>query len=76
MPELTHADKHHRNAGGIGFRVVHRPPGWMAAVTPASITASRPSANGKNASEASTELTVGSRGSPASLPHSAALALQ
>ena len=33
------------------------PPGWMIAVTPASI-ASAPSANGKNASEASTASQV------------------
>jgi hypothetical protein len=31
------------------------PPGWMTEVTPASAAASSPSANGKKASEASTE---------------------
>ena len=31
------------------------PPGWITAVTPASIAASTPSANGKKASEASAE---------------------
>ena len=30
------------------------PPGWMTAVAPAAMAASRPSANGKNASEATT----------------------
>ena len=38
------------------------PPGWITAVAPASIAASSPSANGKNASEATTEPRVaGSR---------------
>ena len=38
------------------------PPGWMTAVAPASAAASRPSANGKKASEATTEpLVSGSR---------------
>ena len=38
------------------------PPGWMTAVAPASAAASRPSANGKKASEATAEPTVrGSR---------------
>lgn len=31
------------------------PPGWMMAVTPASAAVMRPSANGKKASEATTE---------------------
>ena len=39
------------------------PPGWMTAVAPASIAATRPSANGKNASEATTEPVVA--GAPA-----------
>ena len=34
------------------------PPGWITAVAPASIATSRPSANGKNASEATTEPLV------------------
>ena len=34
------------------------PPGWITAVAPASIATSRPSANGKNASDATTEPLV------------------
>src|ERR1044072_922266 len=34
------------------------PPGWITAVAPASIATSSPSANGKNASEATTEPLV------------------
>src|SRR5689334_23582108 len=42
------------------------PPGWITAVAPASATASKPSGNGKNASEAATEPTVSGSLSPAS----------
>ena len=34
------------------------PPGWITAVAPASAAVSRPSANGKNASDATAEPTV------------------
>jgi len=50
------------------------PPGWMTEVTPASAAASSPSANGKKASEASTDATVGDCANPADFPASAALA--
>ena len=38
------------------------PPGWITAVAPASIATSSPSANGKNASEATTEPLVSGAG--------------
>ena len=41
------------------------PPGWITAVAPASIAARRPSANGKNASEATTEPRVAGAAAPA-----------
>src|SRR5918998_1206055 len=40
------------------------PPGWMTAVAPASAAASRPSANGKKASDATAEPTVRGSGQP------------
>ena len=40
------------------------PPGWITAVAPASTAASRPSANGKKASEATAEPTVRGSGQP------------
>ena len=43
------------------------PPGWITAVAPASIAASSPSANGKKASEATTEPLVSGSASPAAL---------
>ena len=41
------------------------PPGWITAVAPASAAASRPSANGKKASEATTEPLVSGSARPA-----------
>ena len=41
------------------------PPGWITAVAPASAAASRPSAKGKNASEATTEPATPASGHPA-----------
>ena len=41
------------------------PPGWMAAVAPASAAAIKPSANGKNASLHTTEFCSGNFASPA-----------
>ena len=41
------------------------PPGWMTAVAPASAAASRPSAKGKKASEATTEPLVSGSAAPA-----------
>ena len=38
------------------------PPGWMTAVAPASMQASMPSANGKNASDATAEPLVSGSG--------------
>ena len=38
------------------------PPGWITAVAPASIATSKPSGNGKNASEATTEPLVSGAG--------------
>jgi hypothetical protein len=49
------------------------PPGWMTAVAPASIAASRPSAKGKKASEATTEPMVCGSGQPAASAASATL---
>ena len=43
------------------------PPGWITAVAPASAAASRPSANGKKASDATAEPTVRGSGQPYSL---------
>ena len=50
------------------------PPGWITAVAPASIATSKPSANGKNASEATTEPLVSGSASP--LPCAASSALR
>src|SRR5205823_1597990 len=49
------------------------PPGWITAVAPASMQASMPSANGKNASEATTEPLVRGSASFASAAASCAL---
>ena len=49
------------------------PPGWMTAVAPASAAASRPSAKGKKASEATTEPLVSGSARPAVSVASAAL---
>ena len=49
------------------------PPGWITAVAPASIATSSPSANGKNASEATTEPLVSGAGSFSSFAASSAL---
>src|SRR5262249_25272312 len=49
------------------------PPGWITAVAPASIAASRPSANGKKASDATTDPRVSGSCKPASLAASSAL---
>jgi len=43
-----------RSAAAITSASFTLPPGWATAVTPRAIAASRPSGNGKNASEAST----------------------
>ncbi len=48
------------------------PPGWMTAVAPASAAASRPSANGKKASEATTEPRVSGSLAPLAVAASAA----
>ena len=48
------------------------PPGWMIAVAPASAAASRPSAKGKKASDATTLPTAGLTFRPAASPDSAA----
>ena len=48
------------------------PPGWITAVAPASATASRPSAKGKKASEATTEPVARLLPSPAAREVSAA----
>ncbi len=49
------------------------PPGWITAVAPASIAATSPSANGKKASEATTEPFVAASAFPAAFAASAAL---
>ena len=49
------------------------PPGWITAVAPASMQASMPSANGKNASDATTEPLVSGSGSFNSVAASSAL---
>src|SRR5882762_3964996 len=49
------------------------PPGWITAVAPASITTNSPSANGKNASDATTDPLVIGKGSFASSAASCAL---
>ena len=49
------------------------PPGWITAVAPASIATSSPSANGKNASEATTEPLVSGADSFSSFAASSAL---
>ena len=50
------------------------PPGWITAVAPASAAASRPSAKGKKASDATAEPIV--RGSPQPALSAASLAFQ
>ena len=56
VPEVAHAGEDHRDAalvgGGDDLVVAHEPPGWMTARMPSSAAASRPSRNGKKASEA------------------------
>jgi hypothetical protein len=68
MPEMPHAGEHHRDAvlvgGGDDFGSRIEPPGWMTAVMPASAAWSRPSRNGKKASEA---ITAPRTARPASL---------
>ena len=54
MPENT-IDKPSLLAASITSSSLIDPPGWIIDVTPASATAIRPSAKGKNASEASTD---------------------
>src|SRR5262249_56209692 len=49
------------------------PPGWITAVAPASTAARRPSAKGKNASEATTEPLVAGSAAPAAFAASSAL---
>ena len=49
------------------------PPGWITAVAPASIATRRPSANGKNASDATTEPLVSGSLAPAACAASSAL---
>ncbi len=49
------------------------PPGWMTAVAPAAIAESRPSANGRKASEATAEPLVSGYGQPAARAASSAL---
>src|SRR6478609_7780242 len=59
MPEVPHPREHHREAvlvgGGDHLVVAHAAAGWITAFAPAPATTSRPSRNGKNASEAATE---------------------
>ena len=50
------------------------PPGWITAVAPASTAASKPSANGKNASLATALPTVRGSGQPIVAAASIALA--
>src|SRR5207302_9101943 len=49
------------------------PPGWITAVAPASTATSNPSANGKNASDATTEPLVSGSAAPFSCAASCAL---
>ena len=64
-----------RSAASITSWSRTEPPGWMTAVAPASIAVTRPSANGKNASEATTEPLIGEEApSPPIAAISAALA--
>ena len=49
------------------------PPGWITALAPASMATSRPSANGKNASDATTEPCVSGAGRPSASAASCAL---
>ncbi len=77
MPEMPHAGEHHREAVLVGGLMTSssriEPPGWITAVAPASIAASRPSANGKNASEATTEPWSAARRASAPCAASSAL---
>ena len=59
---MPYAGKDHGNSGFIGggntALSLTDPPGWITALAPASINASRPSAKGKNASDAATDPIV------------------
>ncbi len=56
MAEVAHAGEHHRDAVLVGgrddFRIALRTAGLMTDLIPNSASASRPSRNGKKASEA------------------------
>ena len=77
MPEMPHAGEHHRDACSSAASITSssriEPPGWITAVAPASIATSRPSANGKNASEATTEPLVSGAAASVRAPASSAL---
>ena len=59
MTEVAHAGEDHGDAGFVSscnhFASRIEPPGWITAVMPTLAALSRPSRNGKNASEAITE---------------------
>src|SRR6185312_1389004 len=61
------------SAASITFASFTEPPGWITAVAPASMATSRPSGNGKNASDATTEPLVSGAGSFSSFAASSAL---
>ena len=72
MPEVAHAGEDHGEAGLSSAAAMTsssrmEPPGWITAVAPASAAASRPSANGKKASEATTEPLASGSATPAAL---------
>ena len=54
------------SAAAMTLSSLTEPPGWITAVAPASIATSKPSGNGKKASDATTEPLV--KGAAASLP--------
>ena len=62
MPEMAQAGEHHGEAGLSAAAITSssrsEPPGWITAVAPASAITCRPSAKGKNASDAATEPIV------------------
>ena len=59
------------SAAAITSASLTEPPGWITATAPASTADSKPSANGKNASDATTDPCVNAPSSPAARAASA-----